>query len=326
MLKWAKRIGLSIIALLLAIPIIGVPYEQWSRLSAARSYLPPGELIEFQGRNSHLYCLGEGSPIVVLESGGLAASPDWILVQESVAVFTRVCSYDRAGTFWSDKRSASRDANQIASELHALLEAAAEPAPYIVVGHSIGGLYAMVFSQRFDKDVVGIILVDPTTPDVLDHAPEAVSPVPLPPMIVTMNNIMAEIGLTRLALRSRFEGAPEYVQRINPSLLPQSSGYIRELQELGQSLEQAREGDHFGDKPLIILTATNHASPGLNEDVLNRIEEVIPQLHANLATLSSNSDHRIIDGSSHNIHWDDPGVVVTAIRDVLEAIREGTSL
>ena len=135
MFRWIRRIVLGGAASLVLLLVAGVVYEQWSRRSAARTFPPVRNLVEFDGSLSHLHCIGDGSPTVILEAGlDTRGSQAWVAVQPEIGSTTRVCSYDRAGIFWSEPRQEPRDANRIAEELHALLAAASESAPYVSVG------------------------------------------------------------------------------------------------------------------------------------------------------------------------------------------------
>jgi alpha/beta hydrolase fold len=161
MWKWIRRSSLSAVGLLGLAQGAGMVYDQWGRWNTARVYPPPGDLVEFDGARSHLHCVGHGSPTVLLEAGlDPSGSFSWRRVLPDIAVTTRVCAYDRAGILWSEPRPGPRDAHRIADELHALLAAASEPPPYVMVGHSFGGLLVRVFDRRFKGEVVGFVLVD----------------------------------------------------------------------------------------------------------------------------------------------------------------------
>lgn len=119
MLRWARRVILGVVGLVVAALCAGVAYEQWSRRQIAREFPPPGRLVEHGGRLSHLFCMGNGSPTVILEAGlDTDGSQTWAGVQPQIAAETRVCSYDRGGILWSEPRKEPRDANRIAGELH----------------------------------------------------------------------------------------------------------------------------------------------------------------------------------------------------------------
>jgi pimeloyl-ACP methyl ester carboxylesterase len=123
-------------------------------------YPPPGRLIDIGGRKLHLYCPGKGNPTVILVAGGGAFSIDWALVQPHVAENTRVCSYDRAGLGWADPGPADETVEQTIGDLHALLRAAGEKGPYLLVGASIAGIYIQAYQRVYPEDVVGLIFTN----------------------------------------------------------------------------------------------------------------------------------------------------------------------
>ena len=125
----------------------------------------PGQLVDIGGCRLHLLCSGKGSPTVVAENGASGFSIDWALVQPEVAKFTRICTYDRAGFAWSDPGPEFDTVEQAMDDLHLLLRTAKIAPPYILVGHSIGGLYVRAFQRRYPGEVKGMVLVDATPED-----------------------------------------------------------------------------------------------------------------------------------------------------------------
>src|SRR5262245_61950793 len=126
---------------------------------------PPGRLVEIGTHRLHLHCAGEGSPTVVFDAALGASSLSWSLVHPTVARVTRACVYDRAGFAWSDGGPMPRTAGRVADELHRLLRTADVPGPYILVGHSFGGLVMRLFASRHADDVAGIVLIEPAIPE-----------------------------------------------------------------------------------------------------------------------------------------------------------------
>jgi len=134
---------------ILVLLIIGAIYQAIATEIDQRRYPPPGELVEVGDHHLHIHCVGEGSPTVILESTSDGTSANWGWVQPEVAKSTRVCAYDRGGRGWSELGPQPRDAIQIAGELHALLRNADVPAPYMLVGHSAGGLFIREYAEQY---------------------------------------------------------------------------------------------------------------------------------------------------------------------------------
>jgi pimeloyl-ACP methyl ester carboxylesterase len=128
-------------------------------------------MVDMGGHRLHIDCVGQGSPTVILESGLGNMSADWANVQPEVAKTTRVCTYDRAGTGWSEPGPEPRDPQQIARELHTLLGNARIDGPYVLVGQSFGGLYVRMYAARFPQEVEGMVLVDASHPDMWTRLP-----------------------------------------------------------------------------------------------------------------------------------------------------------
>ena len=149
---------------MLAISAVGGGYETVREAVDANAYPMPGQLVDVGGHRLHLSCTGSGSPTVVLEPGAGAMSSSLGWITPAVARDTRVCTYDRAGRGWSDSADTAQDGAQIATDLHTLLHAADVPGPYVLAGHSFGGLYTLTFAARYPDEVAGLVLVDSTAP------------------------------------------------------------------------------------------------------------------------------------------------------------------
>lgn len=323
MLRWARRVILGVMALVVAALCAGVAYEQWSRWRIARDFPPPGRLIEHAGRLSHLLCTGDGSPTVILEAGlDTDGSQTWAGVQPEIAEHTRVCSYDRAGILWSEPREEPRDADRIAGELHGLLDAAAEPPPYVMVAHSLGGPLVRVYSERFPGEVAGFVFVDAAHPEQYSRYPDEVLQVfaavdsQLPNR--RFMKISVTTGMYRLVTPSREDPVGAYLWRTVPW------GFSGEREARDATFHQAGATGTLGDRPLVVLTAgVGPRLPGVRDEVQDAFYETWLVLQAELAALSTNSAHRIVDGATHYIHHDEPDTVVAAVRDVVDAVRGG---
>src|SRR5918998_6014843 len=150
--SWIRRGLVWIIAGLLALAVIGAIYQAIATEIDQRTYTPPGKLVDVGDHSLHINCVGQGSPTVILEAANGGMSAHWTRVQQEVAQTTRVCAYDRAGLGWSEPGPEPRDAKQISSELHPLpANAAGTEGPYVLVGHSYGGLYARMFAAQYPE-------------------------------------------------------------------------------------------------------------------------------------------------------------------------------
>src|SRR5215212_8580352 len=172
-----RRIGKALLWLVVALLILAVAgaiYQTIATERAERAYPPPGEMVDVGGYSLHINCVGQGSPTVVLDGGSGEMSAQWVWAQQEVSDTTRVCAYDRAGMGWSEMGPQPRDGRQISSELHTLLTKADIEGPYVLVGHSFGGMYMQTYAARYPEEVAGVVLVDSSTePDQFGQRPEA---------------------------------------------------------------------------------------------------------------------------------------------------------
>ena len=326
MFKWIKRLAIGAAAILLLALLTGLTYEQWSRQSVAKAFPPPGTLVEVNGKFSHLQCSGEGSPTIILEAGlDNAGSQVWETIRPALDQLSRVCAYDRAGIMWSDRRERPRDAEKIVEELHDLLAVAAEPPPYVMVGHSLGGPLIRVFAHRFRDEVVGLIFVDSSHPEQNERLPPeflAAREVPL-----SLLRGITAFGIMRLNSPAPSSALPEEVGQATIGYLPQSmEGVTDEMEAMDSIFEQAQHTGPFGDLPTVVLTAgklPDQLPPWIDEDNAVKMQRVWAELQDELVELSTNTDHRVIADASHYIHWDDPEAAIAAVRDVVTAHRDG---
>jgi len=146
---------------ILLLVLIGATYQGVATALERRRYPHPGRLIDVGGHQLHLYCVGRGSPTVILEAPATAMSAAWAWVQPEVAETTRICSYDRAGLGWSEAGDAPFAPQAVAPELNALLVKAGERAPFILAGAELGAALATVYAARYPDDTAALVLVNP---------------------------------------------------------------------------------------------------------------------------------------------------------------------
>jgi pimeloyl-ACP methyl ester carboxylesterase len=330
-MRWLKRIGIGILALLVAAVLSGTAYEMLARQRIAAEFAPPGKLVDIGGRRIHLDCRGAGAPIVVFESGlDMYGSLSWSAVQDQVAQTTRACSYDRAGILWSDRAQGARNGVAVASDLHSALQAAGERGPYVMVGHSLGGPYVMTFVRQFGDDVAGIVLVDASHPDQQRRMKEAIGQQIEPPMAgPKLAAALAWMGVPRLFAGS--VGHPQAPARANAAMsayLPRSlRPMLDEQAAIDATFSDAGALRSLGERPLVVLTA---AAPMQAADLValkltseqgQRLQAVWFELHDEETSWSSHGRQVRLGDSHHYIQFERPDAVIDAVREVVNDIR-----
>jgi pimeloyl-ACP methyl ester carboxylesterase len=281
---------------------------------------PAGQTYVVAGHRMYLHCTGAGSPTVLLSSGFGERSPSWSWIATTVARTTRVCVYDRAGQGWSEAASGPQDGIELATDLHAVLDAAQIAGPYVLAGHSVGGTYNMIFAARYPSEVAGMVLLDSATPEQFTALPN------YPGVYSTFRRVsgalptLARLGVGRLASGTDFGGLPARARDQERSFAATARdfrGQRDEWSELPTVFTQAKALTTLGAKPLVVVTAGEGQDPGWFA------------AQDKLATLSSNSVHRTIHGAVHVALLDDQrfaGDSSAAIDDVVAAIRTRTPL
>lgn len=178
--------------------LVGTAYQWAENRDDLRAYPAPGKFLDVGGHRLHLWCTGAGSPAVVLEAGLGGSALQWSRVQPEIARTTRVCSYDRAGMGWSDLGPNPRSAAQIVSELHTLLQAAHVTAPYVLTGHSSGGLYIRLYASTYPTDVVGMVLVDAAHEDQRNRMPPEAGAQDDNTFVLHLHSFLTVVGFARL--------------------------------------------------------------------------------------------------------------------------------
>ena len=301
----------------LALIVIGAVYESVAEASDARAYPPPGQMVDIGGYRLHINCIGTGSPSVVIEAGLGDWSTMWAGVQLEAARTTRVCTYDRAGSGWSDAGPLPRNAVQFAKELHSLLHNANIPGPYVLAGHSLGGFPVRVFTDMYPSEVAGVVLIESMVPEQFKQTPTEPTLQPASQSHqFTPFPLLARIGLVRLIAgplglipHLPAEEQKAYLSRMaRPSYLQAYLG--DESQGMPASAAQATAVKTFGDIPLIVLTA--------------RLDSTYPDWQVwqtHLLQLSSNSQQLYAEKSGHNIELEQPDAAVAAIVKMVNQIR-----
>ncbi len=339
---------LAIIAIVIAAISLGAAGRLYQRIGAVRDrkrYSAPGKIIETGSHRLHLLEMGEGSPTVIFESGLMSTVLSWRNIQPEIAKTTRAVCYDRAALGWSDAGPGPRDASRITGELHALLERTRIPPPYVLVGHSFGGLTTRLFAARYPDEVAGLVLLDPVVPNEWNPPSERDRKrIQTGAKILRRAAALSHWGLLRFValllkagaktfaeplIRLLSKGAPrEHGTAASPLfwnlpaeervmapvfwVQPKFTATIAsQLENLPASAAQVSAAENLGRKPVTVISAADTPPQRLAEQIAT-------------ARLSTNGKHLVATRSSHWIMADEPQLVLQAIRDVLEQVRRAS--
>lgn len=336
-------------------PALIVPWLAISppTVSQMSPYLHAQRLIDIGGRRLNLYCTGSGSPTVVLDAGLGGSTEDWYKVQPEVAKQTQVCSYDRAGMGFSDPAMTKRDPDAVVEDLHALLHSAGIQPPYVLVGHSIAGLYEVLYANRYPREVAGMVGVDPSRPFQAQRFASA-APALAQANAGTVqqwqqcyralaNGVHAAAGLKPCGFETPQQLAHDCtkdgpglcaVDRLqdrqfhNPSVWYDA---ISEMQSTAAGSKGSREVQStqrsYGSMPLIVLTADDGPrhdrgqSPNIPKEQILAFWSAWKTMHDELAAYSSVGVNFVVSDTRHYIHQDQPTAVISAITEVLFQAR-----
>lgn len=303
---------------------IGGAYQIVGTVTAPSSSMP-GRLVDVGGHRLHLSCTGSGSPTVVLEAGGGAMAAQLAHITPAVARASMICVYDRAGRGWSEPADSPQDALAISTDLHTLLQRAGVPGPYVMAGHSFGGLYALTFAANHPDEVAGMALIDSTSPDYSNPVGSAVRPATsrsddVVGRTAALTSSVARLGLGRLFAALASSDLPSYERaqvRATSATPAALRSIIEEYGRASASTDEAASLRDLGNRPLMVLSASVGNAP----DWLQKQER--------LASLSTDTVHRVVDGASHASLVSEEAYAATssqAILEVVSAVRTGQPL
>ena len=310
---------LNPVLVILMLFALGGGYEAISRATAPTVAMR-GQLVDVGPYRLHMECTGSGGPTVILEPGGGGSAASMGHITPAVARDSRVCVYDRAGRGWSDPAATPPDGLQIATDLHTLLARAHVPGPYVLAGHSFGGLYVRTYAAKYPDEVAGLVLVDSTashnTPvsrpeagsyNVLKHASSLIAST-------------ARLGVGHLIANADFSDLPPTYRddaRKTAATGKEMAGFLDEFVVANRSEAEAGSLRSLGAKPLIVLTAELDNSKGWMADQNKSVK------------LSTNSLHRVVSGATHPSFVENPehaAAIARAVHDVVESVRTGEPL
>lgn len=325
------------VILILVLALTGIVYQALATAKDLYKYPPPGNLVDMGGYQLHINCIGEGNPTVIMDYGLGGLSLVWSLVQPEVAKFTRVCTYDRAGYAWSTNSHKTRSSQQMVQELHTLLNHARIEGPYVLVGHSLGGLNVRLFASQYPEEVVGIVLVDAVPANVYSRlAPEWKNHMAATQRMFSTLSTISRLGLLRLLVQLRgTEAAPNFVKKLPSEVqpvilakfLPKTfNTAITENQLMESSAQQVSNQELLKNLPLVVLSHGVNMFSNLSNEQADQAEQIWQELQVEMANLSSKGSLKIAQNSSHDIHIDQPQLVIDAIRQVIDVARNDNIL
>ncbi|MBI1280561.1 MAG: alpha/beta fold hydrolase [Anaerolineaceae bacterium] len=331
--RGTRKILKSVLALLLILVITTLLLGAKAKADLIAQYPPLGQMVDVGGYRLHINCQGTGSPTVIMEAGLGEPSLNWALVQPKVSTTTRVCVYDRAGLGWSDKSPKPRTANIMIEELHTLLKNASIEGPYVMVGHSTGGMLVRFYAHTYPTEVVGMVLVDSQHEEQFERLAPTIQQ-SLKAMFAQSNQTLP---LYRILINSGISVLVPAVAALadNPKLpsparetftaLAISDPKFIEAQAAEQdaifdSLEVVRAAHitTLGNIPLVVLYRgiDDDPTPSLTPE---ENKQRWLSLQTELAALSPQGKLVLADKSGHHIQLDQPDLVIDAIEQVLAA-------
>jgi pimeloyl-ACP methyl ester carboxylesterase len=330
--SWARALVLALV-----LPLAGC--ESFLAAEAVKEHPVQGNLVDVgEGRRIQIDCRGENGPTVVFQSGGdMLGSLGWGPVMEKVSRNARACAYSRAGILWSDSAREPFEPEEVARDLHAALEAAGEKPPYVLVAHSRGGLYSMIFAGLYRDEIAGMVFADSSHPDQDKRFREA--GVEVGDYVSPAQELGLALSWTGLMRLTPYPADPSISDEVNAFYPKSAAANAREARGRGRTLEVAGRYRDLQNWPVVVLArelpeqtqarrvADSHdayllSADGLDAGISTPANEVVwRKLQADLATWSSRGRLEIVPESNHAFFFFKPQVVADAISEVLAAAR-----
>ncbi|WP_433901082.1 alpha/beta fold hydrolase [Sphingobacterium puteale] len=328
MFNWIKKIVVIIISFIALVLLAGFIFESWSRAKAEK-IIPNGQFVELDRCRLHYLKKGTGGPTIVFES---ALCPEghlqWYSIQQELSLHTTTVSYDRAGILWSERGENPKTGEKMAEELYLLLEKSNAPKPYILVGHSMGGMLVRIFVDKYSQDVAGAVLIDSQHPENEKYLSPGLYKLVNKGLPAEFLKFANAFGLARLMFKDMFPPSKQYQYQnsLMPALLYKSAAAVLEEQEQMAAIKSdAAKIISFGNIPLYVISATDTTRfDTLFKEKRLRAEMVTAwdNMQKNLLSLSTNSKHLRVAGSGHYITLDQPQVIVGAVKELILQLRD----
>jgi pimeloyl-ACP methyl ester carboxylesterase len=283
--------------------------------SSPAAFVPPdmqGRAIDVGGRQLHMHCTGNSGPSVIIESALGMWTSHYSVLQEHIARFGRVCTYDRAGLGWSDPASAGRSIDDMANDLERVVQASELPAPYILVGHSLGGLIVRRYASKHAAEVAGVVLVESSNELINFTTAYQTSRI----QRIAMIDSGLKIGKPGIPVMPMPAGsAPETIMAMLPETLLATKDELASFERTPESMRSSGGFGTLGEIPLIVIRRGRTAQPPSADDNAWRDSQIA------LSNLSTNSEVVVAKNSGHMVHIDEPAVVAAAVERVWKISR-----
>ena len=312
-----------LVQLLVIVLVVGRIYEVMAEARDDKRLPPPGQLFEVDGHRMHIHCQGQGSPTIVIEPDNGAQSLGWSEVSENLSRISRTCAYDRVGMGYSEPVSGANSAADIAQNLQKLLQAAEVTDDLVLVGSAAGGVYQREFYRQFPERVKGMVLVDSAHEQQTEKMPPDAETETFD--VSKVYQYLAPFGVLRLSHRVEKEFADStFSTPIRDRLIAinlKSHMYrtlVAERESFDAELAQLRTPPSLNSLPLIVISEGKPDTPYMQENL-----ELWKGLQEELKDLSSNSKHIVAENSPREIYRYEPGLIVEAVTEVVNAAKSG---
>lgn len=296
----------------------------------ARATPPLGRLYDVDGRQLLLHRSGSGGPAVVFFPGAGMTGLGYWNVHEQISQFTTSVLYDRAGTGWSDSVPLPRSATEVTDEARQLLSVAGVAGPLLLVGHSLGGIYARRYAQRFPDEVAAILMLDSAHEDLDAQMPKATLGEKLR---MTVGGIRVLLQFER-SYRGLFERM--YAQWPEAVRLPLVEYHLHswrtgmhETKNVSELYDEVHRGPAIPDVPLIALCTMGNdrfRAVFTPESYIRRVNQCVCEINRTIAASVPQGEHRVLADAGHaTIHVDRPDAVVQAVRELVDKVNQTRS-
>ena len=331
--RWPRILGYIGLGLVALIALAGVAGFTWNELVTRhyqKAFPPPGRMYAVDGHAMHMYCIGSGSPVLVLDAGLGDDWTAWNKVQPELSRTTRVCSFDRSGLGSSDLLPGGHDANTLADELHALVGQAGIKKPFVLAGHSMAGEYARAYASRYPNDLAGMILIDSSSPDQLARMPKEIRDAAAGQNFF-LQSWMVRLGIARaMGQCSEVDPLMESVKgwvlaaMCNPGI---ADAGVQEYKGVDLSDPETRHSGPFGHLPILIFSEDPDKAPtdwGLPPAVMKQWASTWNQMQEEQKQLSTDSHRIIAKGSGHYIQLERADLINKEVPVFIDQVRSGT--